>query len=90
MNNIPLFYIDLIQFWFELKAKEEPQTTLEIKREVLWFNPFIKIDGNYILYKNWYNKGIVFINDITDANGELMKIYKGNTVYISTFWNIVA
>ena len=40
--------------------------------ECLWFNPFFTVDRNTIFYKHWYSKGIKFIGDLLDNDGEFL------------------
>ena len=68
--KIPLFYREILLSWKYFKAFFIPSNAFEVRKEFIWFNPFIKINGNCIFYKTWYDKGIKFINDIVDENGE--------------------
>ena len=46
-KDIPKFYQEILQAWFSMK--EEPQTSADIQREVLWHNKYIKI-GNKTIF----------------------------------------
>ena len=78
-DDIPLFYKQILYAWVLLK--EEPNTYNEILSEMLWLNLNIRINGEMIMYIEWYKKGIVYICDILDENG---KIYSYNE-FITTY-----
>ena len=44
----------------------------EILSIPLWFNMNIKVGGAAVHYKDWENKGIVFMHDWMDTNGEFL------------------
>ena len=60
--------------------KIEPSNMSEILSIPLWFNMHIKVGGAAVHYKNWENKGIAFINDLMDTNGDFLsfEIFCGN------------
>ncbi len=64
--NVPPFYLDVLKAWNRLKALFEPKTPFDVKKEFTWFNPYIKINNDIVFFKNWYKKGIKFINDLLD------------------------
>ena len=70
--NIPDFYKEILAAWKHFKMAFLPDNTFEIRKEVLWFNPVIKIHGKSIFYKHWYDKGILYIDDIVNENGEFL------------------
>ena len=65
--NIPEFYREILHAWFCLK--KEPETAQEIQRTVIWKNKYIKIGNKSLFYRELYDTGLVFINDILDHNG---------------------
>lgn len=64
--NVPPFYLGVLKAWSKLKSLHTPKNPFEVRKEFIWFNPYIKINGNTVFFKHWYNKGISFINDIWD------------------------
>ena len=49
-----------------------PNSAVDYANQVLWFNPFIKINENVIFYKLWSQKGVDFIKDLLDDNGNFL------------------
>ena len=79
--DIPEFYKEVLAAWKNFKASFLPSSPFEVRKEFLWFNPFIKISGNSIFYKIWYDHSIKYINDIVDENGDFLSHNDINTMY---------
>lgn len=47
-----------------------PNSSFKVRKEFIWFNPYVKINKSTIFFKLWYNKGIRFINDIINSDTE--------------------
>ena len=67
VNNISMFYIEMLKSWFELK--EERDTTffadpIEIKNQIIWGNSLINLKGKPLLFHHWIKSGFIFIGDI--------------------------
>jgi hypothetical protein len=61
--------MQLLEIWEE--TKEDPKDDpIKLRREVLWQNKQIQIKKKEVLYKDWYNKGILFLHDILQENGD--------------------
>ena len=69
-NNIPNFYRQILHAWYELGL--QPTSILEIRREILWYNKYIKIDGESFFNKNLYDNGIISINYLLFEDGFIM------------------
>jgi len=74
-HKLPLFYQDLLQHWFSFKNlhRKIPHNFREIRMQVLWGNQFIKLSGQNktLIFHNWIESGIYFLNDILDVNGKI-------------------
>ena len=71
-KQIPVFYKQLLMVWKQFRAYFQPQNTREVRKEVIWYNEYITRDRKSIFYKKWYDKGIVVINDIVNADGTFL------------------
>jgi exonuclease III len=68
-TKISPFYMQLLEIWGE--TKEDPKDDpIKLRREVLWRNKNIKINKKEILYKEWYNKGVLLLHDLLKENGD--------------------
>lgn len=66
------FYKLMLTDWLELKSLCVPDTPSTVRKEFIWFNNFIKIEGKALFWKHWYDNGIRFINDIVDTEGNFL------------------
>ena len=71
LNNLPLFYKNILKVWQELNFKE-PLNANEFKQEFLWNNRFIKTNGRTIYYKTWVNKDILKISYLHDNQDQFL------------------
>ena len=70
IDNLPEFYVNILKTWIKSrKENTKPQTFREIRQEIIWGNKYIKFYGKSLIYNNWINDNIIFINDIIDQKG---------------------
>ena len=50
---------------------DEPKSFADIRKQILWGNQFIKWNRKCLLYKNWIDDNILYINDIISPAGEI-------------------
>lgn len=70
-ESIPSFYRQILFAWFDITP--EPQSALDIRRQIIWLNKYIKINKKAIFYKTLYDAGIISINDLLNNEGKLLK-----------------
>ena len=58
--NTPIFYRDILSLWDKHKTDTD--------KSIIWNNNLIKISGQTVCFKNWIDKGINNIGDITKDN----------------------
>jgi hypothetical protein len=64
------FYRQLFESWE--KVKEQPGgDAFKIRREIIWLNKNIEIEGKVVCYKDWYRNGIILIHDLVKEAGSL-------------------
>ena len=87
-GTLPIFYKNILQNWFDLKQYSNGTT---IADEFLWFNKYITIDGSPIFWERWYMKGIKYIRNLLDDNGNFQSTedfnrkYDLNTIFLSLY-----
>ena len=88
------FWKDVFNAWLLLRTHEKIDSWDEYISQPLWYNKDIKIDGKSIYINQWFQKGIVHINDLIteDGNflsfGKLQDLYKVRTNFL-TYHGIV-
>ena len=71
VRNTSRFWYEVVVAWCDYNYKSE-LTYVDIKRQVIWFNSFIRIDGKPIYYKNCYEAGMTYIEDLVKEDGLLL------------------
>ena len=72
-KNLSAFYGDIIMCWVIAKGGQFPNTKhfTNIRKQLIWGNKYIKVDGKNLLFNNWINSHIIYINDLLDEKGKL-------------------
>ena len=62
-------------FWKDVFKAYYHLLTMYCKRkacQLLWNNEFIKVNNSPVYYKKWYDKGVRFVYDLLDGNGNFL------------------
>jgi hypothetical protein len=78
-NTIPklnTFWREVLECWciYLKKSKQNRITESEILSESIWYNDNIKIEGKTIVNEEWHRKGVLFINDLVEKDGDLLSL----------------
>jgi hypothetical protein len=76
-NDISEFYKVIINCWVEFgdgKAKT-PTNFREIRNQNIWGNKYIKFNNKSLIYKNWIDSILLYVNDIIEENGRVSQDY---------------
>ena len=65
MIDLPIFYQNILKYSDYVFNKKD-------SRYILWNNRDIMINRSTIFYQNWYDKGVLFIQDLMSSNGNWM------------------
>ena len=79
LQKLPTFYKEIFNTWFTLKEKYSDST--DKSHESLWYNKNVTVEGNPIFWNQWYIKGVVFIKDILQENGDFMSLDRLYNIY---------
>ena len=64
------FWKRVLTAWSKLNYKN-PNDDVSIKNQIIWYNSFIKLEGRPFLWRTWWNKGIIFVEDLlNETSGE--------------------
>lgn len=66
------FWVDVLSAWNTYCSVITPQIADDIIGINLWDNKNLKINDKTVFYKIWYNRGVNFIKDLINKNGELL------------------
>ena len=59
INDLPLFYHEILKHWQKTKAAFQKDTPPQNK--IIWNNRNIRVNGKPLVYKSWFEKHIVHI-----------------------------
>jgi len=71
LQRLPNFYKEAITDWKSIKHINI-KTAQGIKSQMIWLNSFITIQQKPFIWKSWYNKGVIEINDLLNENGDFL------------------
>ena len=92
LRYIPDFYKEILQTWIKMGGGQTKTLShfAEIRKQLIWGNKFIMFKNKSLMFDNWINSDLIYINDILNENGEISQnlildklIYKNN--WISEF-----
>ena len=65
------FYQQLVKTWISIKGGQtkSPKNFLDVRKQVIWGNNFIRLNRKCLFFKNWIQNDIIYINDIIDNQG---------------------
>ena len=75
INSLNEFWKEIIDIWSSL-SDVSPAAPEQILSQPIWYNNNMKIDKKHIYYKNWFMKGIIYINDLIDETGNFKTLDK--------------
>jgi hypothetical protein len=91
-NDIPEFYKEIINCWVKFGGGQTktPTNFREIRNQNIWGNKYIKFNNKSLIYKNWIDSNLLYVNDIIDENGRVSQDYlteklKNKINYFSEF-----
>ena len=66
------FWKDVFSSYKVFLDSLKPRTWDQFLSQPIWFNSNFKVGGTCMFYRNWYERGIRFVNDLLDENGSLL------------------
>ena len=73
LEYLPEFYHKVLNYWHDSKlltANKEKS----VKNQIIWNNQNIVVDGKPIFFRNWVNKGLVYIDDLLDEDSNFLSL----------------
>jgi len=73
LEQLPEFYRTVLcyrqEFKFPINSKKIP-----VNDQIIWNNRNIRLDGKTIFINEWYNKGIIYIQDLLNADFNFLSL----------------
>ena len=73
-TNVPQFYQELLHEWNKFQRLSSPDSPKDILKECIWYNDFIQVDTKSVFYQDWYVKGVLYVKDLFDEQGEPLSL----------------
>jgi len=84
INISPTFYQDLLVWWSDIGEIVDPNN---VYRYIIWNNKEIKINGESVFYKHYFNMNIKYTNDLlfSKSNIEYFNVLRSEGLTRSNF-----
>ena len=72
-KKLPLFYSEMLEYFKELSS-----TYVDVYKSefILWNNKYITIENKSIFWRDLFERGICFVHDLLDENGNFLSLEK--------------
>ena len=67
----PSFWLEVLKLWLK-HTHEQPNSSYQVREEVIWFNSYIRIEGRPFFLPEWLEKGITKIGDLLDETNNFL------------------
>ena len=93
LHNLPPFYRSVLKYWQDYRAAFNDNIT-PIKNEIIWNNSNLLINKNTIFFKQWYQNGIIRLQDLLDVDCTFLSLQKfqqklGLHVPFTTYYGLI-
>ena len=86
-NILSDYYLNQLKSWISInKHTKIPSNFRTIRQEIIWGNQHIMFKNKSLIYFNWINDGIIFINGIVDHKGKLSENFILKKLSLKTNW----
>jgi hypothetical protein len=67
-KHIPEFYGEVLRSWNKIGGGQTrtPLNFADVRKQIIWRNKFIKFDHKTLLFNDWINSDLIYVNDILD------------------------
>ena len=81
LNELPPFYLNILQYWEEIRHVTESKDTTTLNEIIIWNNSDIKGNGKTIYYQPWHCKGVTKVVDLLDNQDRFLAFDAFNIDY---------
>ena len=79
------FWLDVFTAWIHFVDKIILTSWTDLLLQPIWWNNGVKVGGKSIYYRHWFEKGITYVCDLIDENGQFYDLnFVQNTLGIRT------
>ena len=93
LHNLPPFYRSVLKYWQVYRSDFTDDNT-QIQNEIIWNNSNILINKNTIFFNQWYQNGIIRLQDLLDVDCTFLSLQKfqqklGLHVSFTTYYGLI-
>ena len=81
LEQLPDFYRTALCYWQEFKYSSDSKE-IPVCDQIIWNNRNIRLDGKTIFINEWYNKGIIYIQDLLNADFNFLSLTRFKEKFI--------
>ena len=87
-KQIPEFYGEVLRSWNKIGGGQTrtPLNFANVRKQIKWGKKVIKFDHKTLLFNNWINSDLIYVNDILDENGEISHNFILNRLNNKSNW----
>jgi hypothetical protein len=87
-KQIPEFYGEVLRSWNKIEGGQTrtPLNFADVRKQIIWGNKLIKFDHKTLLFNNWINSDLIYVNDILDEHGEISHNFILNRLNNKSNW----
>ena len=75
LHNLPPFYCSVLKYWQDYRS-DFTDDNIQIQNEIIWNNSNILINKDTIFFKEWYQNGIICLQDLLDVDCTFLSLQK--------------
>ena len=65
----PKFYEQIVNSWYKVRGVNKVENMFEIRKEVIWGNRYILFKNKPIIFHNWIEDNVIYVNDLLNEKG---------------------
>ena len=73
-RHVPLFYKEMFKWLREAIPLAEPSSGKEIRKQIIWYNSAIRVEGRGFFSRALYRRSINLLDDFLDRRGNVLSI----------------
>ena len=74
LRNLSPFHQSVLNYWQNYRSSDFSDDIAEIQNEIIWNKSSILINKNTIFFKQWYQNGVIRLQDLLDVDGTSLSL----------------
>ena len=74
LRNLSPFHQSVLNYWQNYRSSDFSDDIAQIQNEIIWNKGSILINKNTIFFKQWYQNGVIRLQDLLDVDGTFLSL----------------